>query len=419
MNILICGADGFLGRAIANHLINAGHTLVRGVHHPRHPGDIAIDYRQDMTAQDWLPRINGIDAVVNAVGILNETQAEDFSRIHHRAPTALFQACARMEIKKVIQISALGGPCMTPYLQSKYAADKALLETMPMNSVVLRPTLIFGQEGASTRFFMTLASLPVLAIPQGAGKVQPVHVDDVASTVAALLVPQTAPTPASIVDLPGPRAMDYAEWMENYRQLMRLRPVFHLPIPALLMRATARLAGLFPRSFLSRDTWTMLTQGNCADAGTATTLLGRPLRDPVEFAPTQDAEELRLKAFAGWRRPLNLGVLATIWLLTALVSAGLFPIEQSQSLLAPFGLTGTTAQAVLALAVGLDTLMGVLTLLKPGRQLWLFQIALIAGYTALVAVYLPEFLLHPFGPILKNLAVAALLIQLFAEENTL
>lgn len=301
MNILICGADGFLGRAIASRLSSAGHNIVRGVHHPHQAGDIAIDYRQDVTQQDWLPRLHGVDAVVNAVGILTERQAEDFSRIHHRAPAALFQACARIGIKTVIQISAVGGPRMTPYLQSKRAADAALLAAMPMNAVVLRPTLIFGQEGASTRFFMTLASLPLLAIPQGVGKVQPVHVDDVAAAVVRLLTAQTPQTPSHILDLPGPRAMDYTQWMENYRQLMGLRPALHLPIPASLMAAAARIAGLFPRSLLSRDTWTMLAQGNCADAGSATALLGHPLRDPAAFATPQEAGKMREAAFATWR----------------------------------------------------------------------------------------------------------------------
>ncbi|MRR09732.1 NAD-dependent dehydratase, partial [bacterium] len=89
----------------------------------------------------------------------------------------------------------------------------------------------------------------------------------------------------------------------------------------------------------------------------------------------------------------------------------------SLALLAPFGLAGTPALALLYGASLLDMAMAVLTLLLPGRRLWLAQLALIAGYTALIAWKLPEFLLHPFGPVLKNLAVAALLLILYAEEE--
>ncbi|MDR0996287.1 MAG: NAD-dependent epimerase/dehydratase family protein, partial [Zoogloeaceae bacterium] len=72
MNVLICGADGFLGRAIVRALATAGHHVIRAVHHPRLPGDLAVDYRRDLTLNDWLPRLSGVNAVVNAVGILRE-----------------------------------------------------------------------------------------------------------------------------------------------------------------------------------------------------------------------------------------------------------------------------------------------------------------------------------------------------------
>ncbi|MDR3213652.1 MAG: SDR family oxidoreductase [Azoarcus sp.] len=421
MNILLCGADGFLGGAIQRVLIASGHRVIRGVHHPRQPGDITIDYRTDVKPEDWLPHLKEVDGVINAVGILREREAGDFERIHHRAPAALFRACANVGMKKVVQISALNSLAadaqMTPYLASKYAADAALLKAMPENALILRPALTFGTDGDSTRFFMALASLPVLSIPHGVGQVQPVHVEDVAAAVVKSLTDSVAPT--RVLYLPGPRAMNYADWIETYRHLMGLPPAPHLPIPAFVMEATARFAGLFRASILCRDTWRMMAQGNCADAADATAFLERPLRDPADFATTGEAEGLRLKAFAVWRRLLLRGVLAAIWLLTALVSAGIFPLfsrAQSLELLAPLGLSGSTALGVLAFAVVLDALMGFLTFARPGRRLWLFQLVLIIGYTVLIAWRLPEFLFHPFGPVLKNLAVGALLIQLFSEE---
>ncbi|GHT93491.1 nucleoside-diphosphate sugar epimerase [Betaproteobacteria bacterium] len=416
MNILLCGADGFLGRAIARRLEEAGHRVLRGVHHPRQPDDIAIDCQRDVQPEVWLPRVQGVDAVINAVGILRERQAGDFARIHHLAPAALFRACAEAGVQRVVQISALGVTDATPYLSSKQAADAALLACFPCGATVLRPSLVFGQEGASTQFFMALASLPLLSIPLGVGKVQPVHVEDVTEAVQkALESPST--TASRVVDFPGARALTYAEWLETYRKLMGLPPAPHLPIPAFVMAATARLAGLFRRSLLCRDTWTMLALGNCGDTKAATALLGRPLREPSAFTPPEAATSLRLNALALWRRPLLLGALATIWFLTALVSAGLFPIQESLALLLPFGLTGTTAKITLAAAVGLDALMGALTLVKPHRRLWLMQLVLIVGYSLLIVWRLPEFLLHPFAPILKNLAVLALLVQLYAEET--
>jgi len=418
MKVLLCGADGFLGRAIAGALEAAGHRVLRGVHHPRLAGDVAIDYQTDLSPEVSLPRLAGVDVVINAIGILRERQPGDFERIHHRAPAALFAACAAAGVGRVIQISALGGEFQgepPPYLASKHAADKALWQSLPDRGVVLRPGLVFGRDGASTRFFLALASLPLHADPAGAGAVQPVHVDDVASAVLRLV--EGAVVPSCLLELPGPRRLSYAGWLASYRAGLGLPPALSLPLPGFLMAASARLAGLFPTSLLTADTWAMLKAGNTADPGPARGLLGHPLKAPDEFIAPDEAEALRLRALAAWRRPMLRVVLATIWLITALLSFGVYPVESSLALLAPFGISGTLALALLYGASLLDLAMAGLTVWRPGRRLWLAQLALMAGYTVLIAWKLPEFLLHPFGPILKNLAVAALLFILYAEED--
>lgn len=413
MRVLLCGADGFLGRHIGSALARHGHEVVRGVHRRMHVADLALDYRSDLTPEAWLPRLVGIDAVVNAVGILHERQPGDFDRVHHRAPAALFQACAQAGIRRVVQISALGD-AKTPYLASKRAADQALEQLLP-EGVVLRPGLIFGRDGASSRFFLTLASLPLHGLPRGAGPVQPIHVDDVAEIVARLL--DGAPVHHGSLEAPGPEPLGYGAWLAAYRAGLGLAPALAVSLPAPVMTAVAWLAGHLPASLLSPATWAMLRAGNIGDPAPAAKLLGRPLIAPGDFIAADERDSLRLRALAAWRRPLARWVLAAIWLGSALVSAGLFPIEDSLARLAPFGFSGWPALGVLAAATVLDLAMGLSTLLRPGRRLWQAQLAIVVGYSLLVIWRLPSYLLDPFGPILKNLAVAALLLQLWSEEE--
>jgi hypothetical protein len=47
----------------------------------------------------------------------------------------------------------------------------------------------------------------------------------------------------------------------------------------------------------------------------------------------------------------------------------------------------------------------------------LVQAALIVAYTAIITVWLPEFWLHPYGPILKNLPVLACIVLLYRLER--
>ncbi|MBP7446652.1 MAG: NAD-dependent epimerase/dehydratase family protein, partial [Zoogloea sp.] len=53
LKVLVCGASGFLGRAICTRLSRAGHQVIRGVRQARRPDDMAIDFRTDTTVDHW------------------------------------------------------------------------------------------------------------------------------------------------------------------------------------------------------------------------------------------------------------------------------------------------------------------------------------------------------------------------------
>ena len=116
--------------------------------------------------------------------------------------------------------------------------------------------------------------------------------------------------------------------------------------------------------------------------------------------------------------------LALIWLVTGSLSLGIYPQQESLELLSRIGLpgaaaytTGAAAYTTLYLAATLDMLLGVLTLFMRAKILWMFQALLIICYTLIISVWLSEFWLHPFGPILKNLAILVLLWLLYRYES--
>lgn len=108
--------------------------------------------------------------------------------------------------------------------------------------------------------------------------------------------------------------------------------------------------------------------------------------------------------------------LAAIWLVTAALSFGLYPLEDSLVLVQDLNLPRDYAVFVVYAGAALDFVMGVLTLTWPRRLLWLAQMAVICTYTLLATVLVPEYWLHPFGPLLKNLAVLALLWLLYRDD---
>lgn len=417
MNILLCGANGFIGRHLEQALSAAGHRVVKGVRTPRSCSDVAVDYVRDTAPEAWLPRLAEIDAVINAVGILNEEGSSTFDALHRDTPIALFNACLQEGVNHVVQISALGGTedILAPYIRSKREADAHLM-TLPLNWLIVRPSLTVGPDGESSKVFRTLASLPVVALPgKGEQRLQPVHIDDVCAAVVRALA---SPSPMRrVINAVGPEPMSYREMLMHYRRTMDMKEPLWLPVPMALMRMAARLGDWMPQRLLSADTLLMLEQGNTADPQPFRQLVGRPLKGASAWFASMPPDMLRSDALWRWMRPLFQMVLAVVWIITGLLSLGIYPVEGSYALLAQVGLTGALASIALYGAAFLDIALGIATLVWPGRWLWRMQLLLMGGYTVIISFFLPEFWLHPFGPILKNLPILVLLIALDATEG--
>ncbi|VFR42191.1 UDP-glucose 4-epimerase [plant metagenome] len=190
-----------------------------------------------------------------------------------------------------------------------------------------------------------------------------------------------------------------------------------MPIPAGLIGLAAAAMDRLPGALLTRDTWRMLQAGNTASAARTADVLAREPEGVETFIRPADAPRLRAQALAAWRPAMLRGALALTWLATAFFSACVYPVADSLALLARVGLHGSLAVTALSLAVAIDFVLGIATLARPGRRLWVAQMALIAAYSAIIAIALPEFLWHPFGPILKNVPIIAVLLVLLSEEE--
>jgi hypothetical protein len=283
--------------------------------------------------------------------------------------------------------------------------------------VVAQPSLVFGPGGASARLFLQLAGLPVLALPAGGRQpVQPIHVDDV---VAALVALVESREPVGTIALVGPRPMPLRDYLQALRAAMHLAPAPVLAVPAALVGVAARLGDVVPASPLDSERWRMLQRGNAAPADAVTALLGRAPRPVEAFLAPESADAVRSDAQLGALLPLLRLSLALVWIVTGVVSLGVYPVEQSYELLARAGVPTALRPLALYGAALLDLALGVATLTMRSRRrwLWLAQIALIAGYTAVISVRLPEYWLHPYGPILKNLPILALLLLLFVLDS--
>ncbi|MPQ58705.1 SDR family oxidoreductase [Duganella sp. FT27W] len=416
MRVLVIGATGLVGAHVLQALRAAG-VDADGASRRRPTGAAAhhwieLDFGSLTAAQQWLPLLQGFDAVVNAVGIIREARAGDFDRLHRAAPVALFAACEQLGLR-VVQVSALGShpQATTGYWRSKGAAEVDLLGRR-MDATVIRPSLVYGDDGASSVLFRMLATLPVLMLPAAhRALVQPIHVADLADVVVRLLTTQaTLPRELAVV---GPRAMTMAGYLADLRRGMQAPAALVLSLPAPVARVAAHLAALAPSSAFTPESLLMLERSadgsNTADAAPAQAVLGRPLRDPVTFAgPAQ-----RVTAAWSWGASVVTVAIALMWLITAYVSWFAWPHAESRAWLAACGVPPAWQEPVLLAASVTDAAIGVLLLLRPRRWLWAAQLVLVGGYTAMLSAFLPGFWLHPFGPLTKNLPVLALMLLMW------
>lgn len=451
MKVLLTGATGFIGQAVAEALLAQGHHLVCVLRDParlrsregvaRHRVQpIALDFSKALSPADWRAALEGVEVVVNTVGIFQEASGkrgrgiqpgQSFDFLHTRAPIALFDAAAQAGVRLIVQVSALGADAgaQSAFHLSKRAADDHL-RRLGVPALIAQPSLVYGPGGASAALFNRLAALPVRVLPRlPPPGVQPVLLDDVVRGVVKALEPAQALGNSGCRTLAfvGPEAMPLSVYLARLRcTLGWQRPAGLIELSWPLVQAAARAAqhvpGLSTAAFLDPDALAMLARGNAADPAPFASLLGRAPQPVEAFVDPRHAPAFRHSALLLiWQPVLRISV-ALVWLWTGVVSMGLYPIQDSLALLARVGAHGALAWLLLYGAALLDLALGVATLISPklpppwrGR-LWAAQIALITGYTALISWRLPEFWLHPYGPLLKNLPMLAAIGLLWSLE---
>lgn len=429
MRILLAGASGLIGHAVARALICRGHEVVRtGRHAESDIGaggaslGIAVDFAQPPDADWWQPRLLGFDAVVNAVGIFQQGRHQSFESVHTRAPIALFTAAAAARVPLVVQISALGsdGQAATPFHQSKYAADKVLRE-LPVRSVIVQPSLVYAPRGASATLFNQLALAPLLALPSSREPVQPVHLDDLTDLIVGLVERPPAERTTTLAAV-GPTPLGLRDYLLQLRAALgaRLPPIWvDVPMPWIL-KGARWLSAILPPGWSGADALQMLARGNHADPGPFAQRLGRAPRPVQQFLAREERRDVRQHAEFLTLLALMRYSVAVVWIATGVLSLGLYPVQGSLDLLRDFGLEGTLAHVALYMGAVLDLALGLAIFVAPPRwraAVWYAQLIVILGYTLLITLRIPHWWLHPFGPVLKNLPMLVAISMLAARER--
>ncbi|MCY4034828.1 MAG: complex I NDUFA9 subunit family protein [Hyphomicrobiales bacterium] len=269
--VVVFGGSGFLGRHLVQRLARLGYPMRIGVRHPNNAlflkpmgkvGQIEIvpaDIRNTAHAASLM---RDAFAVINLVGILQETGGRHFDDIHAEAPGQLAQHAATLGVTRFVQMSALGASADSPshYAQSKALGEELVLDAFP-DAVVMRPSIVFGPEDDFFNRFASMTRLsPALPlIGGGQTRFQPIFVDDVARAVIIAL--EHSGTDGEIFELGGNEVLSFEELLEKMLEVIERKRIL-LPVPFAVAEALAFCIGWIPNSPLTPDQLRMLHTDN-------------------------------------------------------------------------------------------------------------------------------------------------------------
>jgi len=280
--VTIYGGSGFVGRYIARRMAKEGWRVRVAV---RRPNDalfvkpygtvgqvepVPCNIRDEASVRAVM---KGADAVVNCIGILNGSGKNSFDAVQAEGAARIARIAAEEGVAHLVHISAIGADAgsASVYQQTKAAGEAAVLAAFP-GAVILRPSIIFGNEDGFFNRFAAMARFgPVLPVVGAGTKFQPVHVDDVAQAAVKGLTGEAAP---GVYELGGPDVATFRDLMKQMLQVIRRRRlVVNVPFFAASIMGgafdllQAVTLGLFQNGLITRDQVRNLKADNVVSPG--------------------------------------------------------------------------------------------------------------------------------------------------------
>jgi uncharacterized protein YbjT (DUF2867 family) len=286
MRVMVLGGTGFVGRHAAAALRARGHAVLIGCRQPRRalaklpPALRDCELREVhleslTTRYVWQPLLAGVDAVVNAAGILRERGGETFDRVNNMAPAALALACERAGLR-LVHVSALGlrPRAYSRFIRSKAAAERAIADTSADYSIV-RPSLLDGEGGYAADWLRKFAGWPVHCVPMAArGRFAALDVRDLGEAIAILCEARNK-VELREVELGGATRRTLAGHLAALHARCGDHPPLRVPVPNFLALAAAGLCDLLHLTPYGMGALELLWRDNLPGTNLLPALLGR------------------------------------------------------------------------------------------------------------------------------------------------
>lgn len=243
--VVLTGATGYVGGALLPRLLDAGHD-VRCVVRDRARAEAKLPEGATLVEGDVLSG-DGLDEAARGADVAyylvhsmgGGSDGEDFAAQDRRAARTFGEAMARAGVARTIYLGGLegGGDVESEHLRSRAEVASVLDEVVP-SLVHVRAAMIVGDDSASFQMLKGLvAHLPVMITPKWLEtRSQPVAIDDVTRTLAALATREDAPDE---VQLGGADVLTYREMIRRFAAVEGRRQPLLIKVPLFTPRLSS------------------------------------------------------------------------------------------------------------------------------------------------------------------------------------
>ena len=285
----ILGGGGFIGRYLVRNLTKKNFRCIVSTRKAFQKGYLKTQATPGaIELVDWNPSnflelkeaIKNSDFVINLIGILYETKKQKFYNIHTNIPEAVAKICSESDVKKFIQVSAIGANenSKSLYQKSKYQGEIKALNNFK-NTVILRPSVVCGTEDNFTNLFSKLSFLPVIPVVGINYKFQPILVDDVADAIVQAI--ELKNNEGKIYEIGGPKVISFGDMVKSIlKTINKKRLVVPMPMPIAKIQSTITDLLPFP-PILTKDQCEILSEADNVVSNNHFTLKDLDI-DPVD-----------------------------------------------------------------------------------------------------------------------------------------
>ena len=266
----ILGGGGFIGRYLVRNLTKKNYRCIISTRKTFQKGYLKTQSTPgSIELIEWNPKnftklkeaIKNSDIVINLIGILYETRKQKFHNIHADIPAAISKICSESDVKKFINISAIGAndASKSLYQKSKHQGEVRSLSNFK-NTIIIRPSVVCGTEDNFTNLFSKMSFLPIIPIVGINYNFQPILVTDVADAIVQAI--ETKGNEGKIYEIGGPKIISFGNMVKSIlNTINKKRFVVEMPMP--IAKIQSAITDLLPfPPILTKDQCEILSEAD-------------------------------------------------------------------------------------------------------------------------------------------------------------